>query len=278
MRMNNDWKGYEVKPDEGLFDTVRRRLRIRRALRIGGVTLVAVTAAVVVLLSLNREEIPDVAEAEHQASVAVVSQPLADEAASAAVDMDVQAKPTMAADAERLSDNSQILPQAQAELPKIDEPVNDDLFDESLFSKLAETHENSIRTAERRVAEPEGENVEQTPASGDEAATPAKVGAADPVPYKVDNIIWAPNIITPNGDVQENRVFKVVASSDVNDFRIHIYNRGGRLLFKSSDINEEWDASHNGTPVPQGAYVWVATFRGADGSSHREAGTVTVVW
>lgn len=167
--------------------------------------------------------------------------------------------------------------QPQAAVPVVVEPVTDANPAENTVRQPTATPVNPMQDTPVITAEPDTPYVVQETQAVANASS-AKVGGADPVPYQVDNILWAPNIITPNGDVAENRVFKVVASSTVSDFRIHIYNRGGRLLFKSSDINEVWDATHDGTTVPQGAYVWVATFRGTDGSSHRQAGTVTVVW
>ena len=276
--MDNNWKDYEVKPDEGMFDAIRRRLVVRRALRIGGVALAAMAVALVVVVSQNTKTATNDVEANQVASVTVVSQPSADEVIPTAVDdADVPA-PARKAEATMATEKPLILPLSREELPTISEPVNDDLFDESLFSGLAETPVSVRREPAKPVAAGDSVKTEPAQAQPKENAATAKVGATDPVPYQEDNILWAPNIITPSGDVAENRVFKVVATSDVSDFRIHIYNRGGRLIFKSGDINMVWDATHNGTPVPQGAYVWVATFRGTDGSSHREAGTVTVVW
>lgn len=276
--MDNNWKDYEVKPDEGMFDAIRRRLVVRRALRIGGVALAAMAVALVVVVSQNTKTATNDVEANQVASVTVVSQPSADEVIPTAVDdADVPA-PARKAEATMATEKPLILPLSREELPTISEPVNDDLFDESLFSGLAETPVSVRREPAKLVAAGDSVKTEPAQAQPKENAATAKVGATDPVPYQEDNILWAPNIITPSGDVAENRVFKVVATSDVSDFRIHIYNRGGRLIFKSGDINMVWDATHNGTPVPQGAYVWVATFRGTDGSSHREAGTVTVVW
>lgn len=276
--MDNNWKDYEVKPDEGMFDAIRRRLVVRRALRIGGVALAAMAVALVVVVSQNTKTATNDVEANQVASVAVVSQTAADEVIPTAVDdADVPA-PARKAEATMATEKPLILPLSREELPTISEPVNDDLFDESLFSGLAETPVSVRREPAKPVAAGDSVKTEPAQAQPKENAATAKVGATDPVPYQEDNILWAPNIITPSGDVAENRVFKVVATSDVSDFRIHIYNRGGRLIFKSGDINMVWDATHNGTPVPQGAYVWVATFRGTDGSSHREAGTVTVVW
>jgi len=92
-----------------------------------------------------------------------------------------------------------------------------------------------------------------------------------------DNLMWAPNVIVPNGDVDENRTFKLKFTSAVTDFRIVIFNRGGRQLYQSNDPAFEWDGTHDGTAMPQGAYVWVAKFRDSDGRAHQEKGTVTVL-
>lgn len=283
--MNNNWKDYQVKPDEGLFDAVHRRLRVRRILRIAAVAFVAVSVALVVVLSTGKDTTSS--SVNEQSSVRkdrIASQVTPQHAihnaeASPAVEPEdaPQAEPAVKAVGKLVAEESMPLLQPQAAVPVVVEPVTDAIPAENTVRQPAATPVNPMQDTPVITAEPDTPYVVQETQAVANASS-AKVGGADPVPYQVDNILWAPNIITPNGDVAENRVFKVVASSTVSDFRIHIYNRGGRLLFKSSDINEVWDATHDGTTVPQGAYVWVATFRGTDGSSHRQAGTVTVVW
>ncbi len=283
--MNNNWKDYQVKPDEGLFDAVHRRLRVRRILRIAAVAFVAVSVALVVVLSTVKDTTsPSVNEQSSVRNDRIASQvtpqhAIHNEEASPAVEPEdaPQAEPAVKAVGKLVAEESMPLLQPQAAVPVVVEPVTDANPAENTVRQPAATPVNPTQDTPVITAEPDTPYVVQETQAVANASS-AKVGGADPVPYQVDNILWAPNIITPNGDVAENRVFKVVASSTVSDFRIHIYNRGGRLLFKSSDINEVWDATHDGTTVPQGAYVWVATFRGTDGSSHRQAGTVTVVW
>lgn len=92
-----------------------------------------------------------------------------------------------------------------------------------------------------------------------------------------ENLLYAPNVIVPSGDDDRNRLFKLTSSSEVSDFHMYIFNRGGRQVFSSTDINRSWDATHDGTPLPQGAYVWVARFRDSSGNLHEEKGTVTVL-
>ena len=283
--MNNNWKDYQVKPDEGLFDAVHRRLRVRRILRIAAVAFVAVSVALVVVLSTVKDTTsPSVNEQSSVRNDRIASQVTPQHAihnaeASPAVEPEdaPQAGPAVKAVGKLVAEESMPSIQPQAAVPVVVEPVTDANPVENTVRQPTATPVNPTQDTPVITAEPDTPYVVQETQAVANASS-AKVGGADPVPYQVDNILWAPNIITPNGDVAENRVFKVVASSTVSDFRIHIYNRGGRLLFKSSDINEVWDATHDGTTVPQGAYVWVATFRGTDGSSHRQAGTVTVVW
>ena len=92
-----------------------------------------------------------------------------------------------------------------------------------------------------------------------------------------DDLVWAPNVIVPNGDVDDNRTFKLKYSSEVTQFQIFIYNRGGRLVFNSDDPAFTWDGTSRGTALPQGAYVWVAKFRDSTGHPREEHGTVTII-
>ena len=92
-----------------------------------------------------------------------------------------------------------------------------------------------------------------------------------------DDLVWAPNVIVPNGDVDDNRTFKLKYSSEVTQFQIFIYNRGGRLVFNSDDPAFTWNGTSRGTALPQGAYVWVAKFRDSTGHPREEHGTVTII-
>ena len=125
------------------------------------------------------------------------------------------------------------------------------------------------------------QTVETEEATQPETAAPVKTsikeGEPQPQPVHEDNLAWAPNVIIPNGDVDENRTFKMKFSSAVSDFQIQIFNRGGRRVFSSSDPAFEWDGTHDGAALPQSAYVWVAQFKGTDGVKRQLKGTVTLI-
>lgn len=118
---------------------------------------------------------------------------------------------------------------------------------------------------------------DQPSAAGVATATEPKSDPSAPVRPHEDNVLWAPNAIAPDYDDEAVREFRLVATSDVSDFRLVIMNRGGRQVYSSGDIGQGWDGTCDGMRVPQGAYVWVARFRDTDGHQRQERGTVTVI-
>lgn len=42
--------------------------------------------------------------------------------------------------------------------------------------------------------------------------------------------------------------------------RLEIFNREGLLVFSTTDYTIPWDGTHNGTPCPQGAYIYKFRF------------------
>lgn len=272
-----DWKEYKETPEDGMFEAIQKRLRVRRAWRIGGgAAVLAVAAAVVATIAVSAPQDETVAEetltvAAVQAEPVAVADAVQEEAAVTA------AAAVKAVEQGREGVAGGILPEPQMQVVAVAEPVDGNAVPTMTFAVPAvaprQVH-NVAKDDEVGIAQEEQED-----ATGTEAATKsdAKFGGLEPEPYHEDNLLWAPNVIAPAAEKYDNRVFKVVASSELKDFRMHIYNRGGRLVFRSTDINDAWDATVGGTLVPQGAYVWVATFRDSEGVSRRESGTVTVV-
>ena len=91
------------------------------------------------------------------------------------------------------------------------------------------------------------------------------------------NVVWAPNIIIPSADDDDNRYFRIASADPLNDFVVRIYNRRGQMVYTSHDRNFRWDGTSQGTQMPQGAYVWVVSYRDANNRTRQEKGTVTVV-
>lgn len=88
--------------------------------------------------------------------------------------------------------------------------------------------------------------------------------------------IWVPNIFTP--DIATNSLF-MVKGLNIGMFEIWIYTREGQLVWHSDNMDEGWDGTHNGNPLPSGTYVYrfrYATLFEPECVQNR-AGTVTLL-
>lgn len=71
-----------------------------------------------------------------------------------------------------------------------------------------------------------------------------------------------PDVITPNGDGTNDffRLFTQVACTPT-DYTLIIYNRWGQPIFKSTDPDEVWDGTKDGTPQNMDTYLFRMSFR-----------------
>lgn len=85
-----------------------------------------------------------------------------------------------------------------------------------------------------------------------------------------------PNIITPNGDGQ-NEYLKIPNVEFYPNSTMIIYNRWGKKVFESGNYHNEWDGADNA----DGVYYWVFTINYGDHGSGTETremhGTVTIL-
>lgn len=89
-------------------------------------------------------------------------------------------------------------------------------------------------------------------------------------------VLSAPNVFTP--DAEDNNRFTVVCDGAV-EAELTLYNRQGLLVYSTTDLVQGWDGTHNGTPCPQGAYVWHLHYRNVDRPAewNKAIGTVTLL-
>jgi gliding motility-associated-like protein len=72
------------------------------------------------------------------------------------------------------------------------------------------------------------------------------------------NTYYTPNAFTPNGDGL-NDVFSVVGQfKNVSDFEMMIFDRWGKLIFRTEDYNEPWDGTSMDSHelLPSGTYIY----------------------
>lgn len=289
-KMNMELRDYRVQPDEGVFEQIEHRLRVRRAWRIGGMVAAMVTVAVAVvtftLIVVGRPPVDTRVEAPVVAKTLLPTsegQVVMSEEQGDAVTVDDQKsklmrKPTVP-QAQELTEE---IPVRQAVVKTVisqpEQETAPTVYGDRDAERMEQTRsivERSQKTVELQQ-ETSGMTVDApTDQSQSQPAAKAEVDPVVPVHY--DNIVWAPNAIAPNGDVDENRTFSFKYTSEVSQFRIFIYNRGGRRVFSSSNPEFVWDGSADGTALPQGAYVWVARFRDSSGRQREEKGSVIIV-
>ncbi|MGN0187721.1 MAG: gliding motility-associated C-terminal domain-containing protein [Paludibacteraceae bacterium] len=78
----------------------------------------------------------------------------------------------------------------------------------------------------------------------------------------LDSSLEVPNVFTPNGD-GVNDEFRVAFKS-LATYSCQIFNRWGRLVYKSNDPGKGWDGTINGKPAAPGAYYYVIQATGTD--------------
>ncbi|HET8962645.1 MAG TPA: T9SS type B sorting domain-containing protein [Chitinophagales bacterium] len=87
--------------------------------------------------------------------------------------------------------------------------------------------------------------------------------------------IYVPNAIAPDG---VNNFFKPVILNGMADtYSMQIFDRYGKLLFETTDINTGWDGKFNGKTMQVGTYGYVITFTATNGQAVIKKGNVTVV-
>ncbi len=87
--------------------------------------------------------------------------------------------------------------------------------------------------------------------------------------------LFLPNAFTPNGD-GSNDVFLAIANN-ITKFEMLIFNRGGSLVFQSSDIKKGWDGTYKGQLSENNVYVYKVNYIGKDSKSHVLTGSITLI-
>ncbi len=87
--------------------------------------------------------------------------------------------------------------------------------------------------------------------------------------------LYIPTAFTPNNDGL-NDYFSSFGEF-VESFTLDIYDRWGKLLFRSQDVSQGWDGNLEGLPVPEGVYVFRVKVKGYNGEEMEKEGSVTLI-
>lgn len=87
--------------------------------------------------------------------------------------------------------------------------------------------------------------------------------------------IYAPNAFTPNNDGNNDVFF--IKGTNVTEFELKIYDRWGKEIFLSKNMNDGWDGSVKGQSAVEGVYMYRVKGRGEKGESFNMKGSITLI-
>ena len=88
--------------------------------------------------------------------------------------------------------------------------------------------------------------------------------------------LFIPNTFTPNGD-EHNDLF-VIIGNKIEVYNLTIFNRWGKEIYSTNDINKFWDGKFNGKAVQEGKYTYYIEIIGKDKRNFSKTGSVNVIY
>jgi len=97
-------------------------------------------------------------------------------------------------------------------------------------------------------------------------------------PTALPNELFIPNAFTPNND-GTNEWFPYSEEVRQPAFVVRIYSRWGEKIFDSKEQGStRWDGQYNGEIVPIGVYMYLVSYRGCDGNTRTDKGTLHAIY
>ncbi|HOY31682.1 MAG TPA: DNRLRE domain-containing protein [Bacteroidales bacterium] len=94
-------------------------------------------------------------------------------------------------------------------------------------------------------------------------------------------VFWIPNSFTPNGDEKNNIFLPVGEGCDTKNYYMAIYDRWGREIFYTEDINEGWNGTFNNhydyTSTAPYTFVYMINVTDRSGRNHVFKGIVNLI-
>lgn len=90
-----------------------------------------------------------------------------------------------------------------------------------------------------------------------------------------DAALFAPTAFTPNNDgVNDVFYFK---GNFVKEYHVWVFDRWGRKMFESTNMNDGWDGTYQGKPAPEGVYTYRVEVANYNGEKGERNGTITLL-
>jgi gliding motility-associated-like protein len=90
-----------------------------------------------------------------------------------------------------------------------------------------------------------------------------------------EQIIYIPNIFSPNGDGNNDKLF--VRGEKIKDLKFKIFDRWGNAVFETNDKSQGWDGTYKGEKCEIGVYIYKIEIEFQDGTKTSKNGTITLL-
>lgn len=92
-----------------------------------------------------------------------------------------------------------------------------------------------------------------------------------------DHVIYLPNAFVP-GSSGPNAYIGIESTGVSSDnFEWLIFDRWGKVIFRSLNISQKWDGRNEGNFVPNGTYNYIISYKDKFGLTHEKKGYITVI-
>jgi len=92
---------------------------------------------------------------------------------------------------------------------------------------------------------------------------------------KYENVIFVPNIFSPNGDGANDILF--VRGKGVAELKFFIYDRWGEKVFETTRLDVGWDGTFRGKVMNKAVFVYYLEATFIDGSEVTQKGDITLI-
>ncbi len=89
-----------------------------------------------------------------------------------------------------------------------------------------------------------------------------------------DQVFFIADIFSPNGDGVNDVLF--VRSSESEELNFRVFDRWGKMVFESTDVDQGWDGTYKGKELEAGVYFWYVYMKLVSGEELNEKGDATL--
>ena len=72
--------------------------------------------------------------------------------------------------------------------------------------------------------------------------------------------VYVPNAFSPNGDGVNDEFKPFINGYEPDEYVFYIFDRWGKQIFESNNLENGWDGTHNDSECKQDVYVWYVIF------------------